>query len=674
MSARSATAAILRVARPAAAGLLCAVGLDAARAADPREAELLALYRDSKKLITARRLAEELLAEDPDSVTAHYVLGCVLREAEGDHAKAIYHLGLARELAETSELGQPEVDALHPEILHAVQLTAGEMDLYDYQLQILDWYDYKYDPDLAGEHVWPLMKLGRYDEAREFGRRAVASTDPWTQTVGRTGLCALEFAAANREGAYTACQDALVAQRPSRAVTVEAYNAAMAAWATLRFAEVRTLLGEAARAGEYGAANPWRPLAELELGAGKGEAAVAAMTEMKTWTSRQPPESRDQNRAEADAALAKLLLVAGETSYGLEVADRMLRFPDRRGTTSGRAAEALGGHALIRIALRRADRETWAEDASSGWFWERWGAWFGDLLPDFDDWSDRQTVAGVLSDEATLTATLRVYAEGALAQVPTWMLGELVDVLGPGVVGAALVDVRAQEPDPRFVAYYDAVAAEVALASGDDERATAFAVAARDALPGEEALLRARLAGILAASSADQGLGDDEIRWLAVALAEDPSVLRRLDLQLPAEVVVEGGHVAGLVGDQVWRSPRIRWAKGWTIRVAGEGREVDVCLIGPDGARGRCVRPPADAVTPPDPSPDDTDPPVPLSDEEFARALVRAWHRETFAMPLGSASTSLHSLDATNLDVSEARRAETNALLEGLVREDAAPR
>ena len=630
---------------------------------------MLSLYRDSKKLLTARRKAEELLAENPDSVVGHYVLGCVLREAEGDHAKAIYHLGLARELAETSELGVPSVDALHAEILHAVQLTAGEMDLYEYQLQILDWYDYKYDPDLAGEHVWPLMKLGRFDEAREYARRAITSSDPWAKTIGRTGMCALEFAALNREAAYTACLDALVAQRPSGGVTVEAYNAATAALATQRFAEAEALFGESAKAGEYGSANPWRPLAELRLAEGKGGEAVKAMAEMKTWTSRQPPESRDQNRAEADAALAKLLLVAGETTYGVEVADRMLRFPDRRGNTSGRAVESLGGHALIRIALRRADHETWTEDASSGWFWERWGVWFGSFWPDFGDWSDRQTVAGVLSDRALLDATLRVYAEGALAQVPTWMLGELVGVLGAGVVDVALTDVRAKESDPRFNAYYDAIAAEVALGSGDDARALALASSARDALPGEEALLRARMAGIAASAAGDLGSADDEIRWLGVVLAEDPSLFRRLDLQLPAEVVVEGGYVAGEVGDMLWHSPRIRWAKGWTLRVAGEGREVEVCLVGPDGARGRCVRPPSDALEPPDPA--DTDAPEPLGDEAFARAMVRDWHRRAFAMPLGSASVSLHSLDATNMDLSEGRRAETDALLQGLMQSDA---
>ena len=46
--------------------------------------------------LTARRLAEQVLASAPDSLVGNYVLGRVLREAEGDLAKAMYHLGHAR--------------------------------------------------------------------------------------------------------------------------------------------------------------------------------------------------------------------------------------------------------------------------------------------------------------------------------------------------------------------------------------------------------------------------------------------------------------------------------------------------------------------------------------------------------------------------------------------------
>ena len=46
---------------------------------------------------------------------------------------------------------------------------AGEMEEYDYQVEMLRFHDALYRPARPGEHAWPLMKLGRWQEAREAG-------------------------------------------------------------------------------------------------------------------------------------------------------------------------------------------------------------------------------------------------------------------------------------------------------------------------------------------------------------------------------------------------------------------------------------------------------------------------------------------------------------------------
>lgn len=66
----------------------------------PVENETLDLYRHNR-LITARARAQSALDADPDSLVGHYVMGCVLREAEGLLARAMYHLGRARQIYET---------------------------------------------------------------------------------------------------------------------------------------------------------------------------------------------------------------------------------------------------------------------------------------------------------------------------------------------------------------------------------------------------------------------------------------------------------------------------------------------------------------------------------------------------------------------------------------------
>ncbi len=58
------------------------------------EAEALQLARD-EKLLTARTKAEEILKRDPASIVGHYVMGSVLREAEG-RARAVARSPAAR--------------------------------------------------------------------------------------------------------------------------------------------------------------------------------------------------------------------------------------------------------------------------------------------------------------------------------------------------------------------------------------------------------------------------------------------------------------------------------------------------------------------------------------------------------------------------------------------------
>ena len=53
------------------------------------------LLTNEKDLIDQRTRAEQLLKRDPKDYKAHYLLGFVLHRAEGDLARARYHLDLA---------------------------------------------------------------------------------------------------------------------------------------------------------------------------------------------------------------------------------------------------------------------------------------------------------------------------------------------------------------------------------------------------------------------------------------------------------------------------------------------------------------------------------------------------------------------------------------------------
>jgi len=53
---------------------------------------------DESRYITARRLAEELLAEDPDNLQGLYVMGRIQWLSEGNHARAMHYLSQADRL------------------------------------------------------------------------------------------------------------------------------------------------------------------------------------------------------------------------------------------------------------------------------------------------------------------------------------------------------------------------------------------------------------------------------------------------------------------------------------------------------------------------------------------------------------------------------------------------
>jgi hypothetical protein len=646
----------------------------------PAETEALQLYTDNR-LLTARTRAEEVLRVDPDSIAGNYVLGCVYREAEGNLARAMSHLSRARELysARYGESVRPPGAPwqLHRDLLNKLAQLAGELEDYEYQLQMLEFYDSLYDPDQIAEHAWPLLHLGRYREARDWARRGMALRDPWEQSLGRNALCAIEGAAQQRTAGAQACREAFEAAQtrargstdvnPATAphVAVHAYNAALAAAATLRFDEVERLAVEGTRRLEYTTANPWRLLTRLYTDQGKMVQAVNALREMQRWRVRQPANLRDQDRAETDAAVATVLLVAGEADDGLRFIQRALERPDRRGLVASDEEQALGAHALLRRALARTQAELDAEQASWGGARDRVGGTLSSAFGRLASWPDDERVANTLTDEARLEATLRFYVRGGIEPVPSWLVGDLVLTLGPGVVAVALRDARhAERANTTMTPYFDGLEAEVVLAQGDEDRALALARRALERLPQSEALLRGRLAAV--GAEAARSLGDErvELGLLEQVMQRDPGVLRRFRLALPTVFRVTG---SGAAVDQaltfLQRSPRMREAsRGFVATVTGNDQALEACLVNPTGTRLGCARVTrARVTTNPDGSP--RRPPTDEAPEALAARLAEEFHRAAFATRVGLSTQDLRSLDGSTVADTAAAREQMNNVL-----------
>ena len=627
-----------------------------------------ALYRDNN-LLTARRLTEQLLDQYPTSIMGHYGLGNVYREAEGQLAKSMYHLGKSREYYEQNTgVSVSLPDQFHRELLNSVQITASDLELFEYQLQVLDYHDSLFDPNLTGEHAWPLMKLGRYDDARTYARAATKSSDDWQKTLGLNVLCAIAAEERKRQEYARACDAALEHSRTSKDVdvNVNAYNASLAALGNLEFDRAETLAWESNDGGAWSTANPHVLLAAYMTSQGRGEEAVQALRNLQSWRARQPPHLRPQSRAEGDAVLAGVLVLAGESGEAMRVIDRAIQYPDRRASTTGTAEQAEGGHALYRLMIRRVDREREAEDLASTGVFNRYTDWSG-AIPDSGDWTDQATVRRALTDPDVLEGTIRPYQDGGLSFVYPWMVGDLIDVLGPGVVATAVRRMRFKESLPGVDVYFDAYDAEVAWRTRRWDEARTLAEATRASLPKSERLLRARLAAIAADSAWNQWDTAGAMALYEEVMRDDPGVMRRLGLALPARVNTRAaGAAARDAGAMIARSPRITsHSEGFMITVEGTG-QLSACLRSPAGNLIFC-EPVAKPRPELDPETGELEPEI--SDWDYARLVHRQFHDRAFAMPLGLSRVDLRSLDGTTTVGKDQARERMKGLLDDLSKE-----
>ena len=628
---------------------------------------------EKNRLVTARRVAEKILEDNEESMVGHYVVGRVLHEADGSLARAMYHLGHARELYEETYEVHPRPPSapwqFHRELLFAIQKLAAQMEKYKYQLKILKYYDQLYNPDLTAEHAWPLMRLGRFKKARKYAKKGIKSKDPQQRSLGLNVMCAIEGEARKRKRYLKACMAALKNARAEEAgrpaidkkhestLAIHAYNAALAARTAFEPKRAEDLAIEGTSRLAFSPANPWRFLTRLYTDQGRMSDAIKALREMQSWRTKQPPHIRVQARAETDVAFATVLLVAARTDIALPVVDRALERPDRRGLVSASPEQTKGAHALLRRAMRLTHAEIMAERASYSDTGERVKRTYRRAERAVLVRVDELRIINVLSDDRRQQETFRVFTRGGIEPVPVWLLGDLVEVLGPGVVSVVLRKVRKRDKDPRIKPYCDAIEADVALARGDEEEAIRLARKALRKLPRNEALLRARMAAVGAKAAKRSGDSGLHLKLLAQAMQIDPSVIRRMGMTLPVRISVSAtGAAADMARQLLERSPRLDVGEsGFRLKIRGGGRSLQACLSSPHGAALSCASPQIGKKEK-------------RTNDLLARRLAEAVHHRCLAMPLGLSGTDLSSLDGRTTVADQAVRNQLEGILDDVVK------
>ena len=611
--------------------------------ATPREREALDAVR-SGRFVRAREIAQEVLRQREDSVPGLYALGVALHHGEGNTPLGLRYLRDARGLLEL-EGGRvlPGEERWHEEVLWREAQALSDLGRYEELLAVYRRFRQSYGWEALSLDVWPLMKLGRIEEARAMAARAVASGDEYDAMVATNGLCAMD--------GYPACLAMLEAARKTTAIPALALgNAALSAMEIGRFDEAEMYLLEATRRPDIGS-NPWRYLTNLYVIEGRlGEAAESAR-EMVEFSRFLPPRLREHQAAQNLVTSAELLLVAGEIGHAKSATERAMERPDRVSHISGSSGEMRAEVALLhrRVLLTAAELVREAAAVSP---------WRGGLAPrlqskvlGFGAWRAGRQVLPLLQ-AGGLRPVLHVQSgDETQLHASEWLYPDAVELFGAGPTLALVAELRATPPgnEDRFPAELwnaslDALEAEALWRRGSLDAALVAAARAREAIPRGSVLLGARLTAIMADATRRLGLDERAHAFFDDLLATDPGALRRLGLALPVAVAGSRGDGLGARAlRRAIRSPRFVRDDGSPFVLQARGERL--CLLGPGGAQLACAEDPGGG----DETAADEKPDLP-SPERLADGPARlalALHEAAFAPRLDLSQQDLTTLDGS---------------------------
>ncbi len=551
---------------------------------------------NSKQNMRARELAEQWLRQDPLSAAAHYTLAEVLLSVEGNVTRALYHLNQAETNSIVRSLddmlaaneSQPENPPTSSPFWHYLtlnQLSSVHQLIGNQEesLRYLDALSEAYDVDLEAYKGWPLIKLGRFEEAAKSARLVLASEelDEFSASQAWNTLCAAELAAPNENLDAPACDMALqldeaALQAGEELNTVTLTNAAEVALSRLRIRGAEELIDRATRyPNPNSVANPWIQKLYLTLAQGRFEQAQRALAQMLIWRDRQEPLISVSNRAEHFLAGATLLLLAGYTEDSARLANSALNQPDRNGNFSADDSQKNAIAALISTLAYRADYEVQREQAAAEEGTSRYTLLAKAQLTRLAAWRTGRRAASLFADDQAMRNRLRPYAPLDV-HIPEWMEPELVSLLGAGTFEALIKDAEQNGSFRGAAAYRHAYLSEVAAQREDASAILEDGLQALDLLPPEEVLLRARIQWHLAQAYWASEQFDSAMLYFTNSFRNDPSVARRLGESLPVKLLVDGSEIATSVKDKLSDSPRFQISEqGLPVEITKDS----VCLL-----------------------------------------------------------------------------------------------
>lgn len=579
-----------------------------------------------KENVKARELAEQWVRSEPQSPAAQFALAEVLLTVEGNMARALFHLNRGEELApyatmeEAFESGNVQWHYLIISQLSYVHQLMGDQLT---SLAYLDKLAEVYGQDVESFRGWPLIKLKQYEAARASANRVLqTSDDDRTRARAWNTLCAVELASLAPIESTTACDRAIdedenIASSSNDFDTVYLTNASEVALSLLQVDVAEEYLDRATRyLNPDSVADPWIYKLYLTLNQGRFDDARNALDRMMVWREQQEPLVSVMNRAEHFLVSASFLMVAGYTEDAIKLSLTALNQPDRNGSYSADDAQKDAYAALLNMLANRTELQIQLERrASMGWM-EALGHRQQTTALSLAAWRAERRAAALFADFAVLQNRLRPYAPLDV-HIPEWIEPDIISLIGTGVMSEILEEARINGAFQLNEGYYYAYAAEIAAVDNTPGRVIELGSAALNQLPAAEVLLRARVAARMAVAYQAREEWEAAIAQYQLAIQQDPSIIRRLNLTLPVNINSDGSALAESALDFLLDSPRFELESAGLLLETRSSPQVTACLRSTEGEALSCYTLSAT----------DSD-----AGELLARDLVDGFHQQTFGL------------------------------------------
>ncbi|MEE2757411.1 MAG: tetratricopeptide repeat protein [Myxococcota bacterium] len=596
---------------------------------EPKAGESAAMrHLDMGEYSSARRIAEkELQRTSNQSIWANYVLGVCHSEGEGNLARGLFLVRRAKAQLIDKFSRSPVQDVVrrwHRRILMREQFVLAQLDRREEQLDILTEYDDEYKGEKSYYRIWPLLKLGRFEEARRIAHANRTSDKAYIRERAFNGLMAIEEEAGNREASYTWGLRGLEDTRSQSCII--ATNLALGARRTFRFAKTIEHDQTALRAKDKSCpTSPNAQLAAMYLVFGEFQQSLSALKALRM--APRTPDMKVQNEMVIRARFVELLHALGAFEQAAVRAQEIIDEPDRAGMVSTAAETIELTNQILAWSVLNARQEQFRERASARPFFDA----LSERKEQFKLVRTKRSVARQAIRLASIPGNLEKVIRPYMTDLMPWFGADIVQVLGHGVMDRIIEEARVKETDFKDTAsaFLDAYIGEMAWRDGRYIDAIKSGQSLLKRIPKTTKLLRLRIRTWLADALVQTGQTSAANDHFHRILETYPTALRHLRVRLPATLSFSGSR-GEEIADRLQDSPRLRIDDNasFRVRVEDRGKTIEICVEGTK--KYGCGTLALDTLEP---------------EDEPVSAAIDAFHNDGFSPKIEMTQSDISSLD-----------------------------